>query len=241
MLNYSKKCINTIALCTTIIICIILFIILDMCIFNAHMQSNNENISVGKYINLKRGNIKDNGMALEDTFWELMQKADMYDENTRVEEIEQEDNVNEITDGENSNEEEQAEFSFLDMENEWRIKIPKINIDAPIKAGTTQEILATAVGHFENTTKWNGNVPLAGHNRGYNCNFFQNIKYLENGDEIIYCTEKGERKYKVVTNKIIKQTDWSYISETTDNRITLITCVENMREYRRCVQAIEII
>lgn len=241
MLNYSKKCINTITLCTTIVISMVLFIILDISILNNTMQKNSENVNVGKYISIKRGTHGSDAMVLKDTFWKLMQKADIYDESTRVEEIEQEDNVNEITDGENSNEEKQAEFSFLDMENEWRIKIPKINIDAPIKAGTTQEILATAVGHFENTTKWNGNVPLAGHNRGYNCNFFQNIKYLENGDEIIYCTKKGERKYKVITNKIIKQTDWSYISETTDNRITLITCVENMREYRRCVQAIEII
>lgn len=237
MLNYSKKCINTIALFVTIAVSIILFIILDISILNVPIQKNSENINVGKYISIKRGTYGKNEMKLEDTFLELMQKSDIYDENTRVEEIEQGDNTN----GKNNDEEKQAEFSFLDMKNEWRIKIPKINIDAPIKKGTTQDILATAVGHFENTAIWNGNVPLAGHNRGYNCNFFQNIKYLENGDEIIYCTEKGERKYKVVTNKIIKQTDWSYISETTDNRVTLITCVENMFEYRRCVQAVEII
>ncbi len=41
-------------------------------------------------------------------------------------------------------------------------------------------------------------------------------------------------------NKIIKQTNWEYIENTKDNRITLITCVENMYEYRRCIQAIEI-
>ena len=83
-------------------------------------------------------------------------------------------------------------------------------------------------------------MALAGHNRGYNCNFFQNLKKLEIGDKIIYHTEKGEREYKVVVNKIIKQTDWRYIQETEDNRITLITCVENMFEYRRCIQAVEI-
>ena len=117
----------------------------------------------------------------------------------------------------------------------------KINLDAPIKSGTSQTILAQAVGHFDESAKWTGNVALAGHNRGYNCNFFQNIKKLKEGDEIIYCTEKGERKYKVTINKIIKQTDWSYIKNTKDNRITLITCVENMYEYRRCIQAMEII
>ena len=64
---------------------------------------------------------------------------------------------------------------------------------------------------------------------------------IETGDKIIYYTEKGKKEYKVVVNEIIYQTDWSYIENTEDNRITLITCVENMYEYRRCVQAVEII
>ena len=41
-------------------------------------------------------------------------------------------------------------------------------------------------------------------------------------------------------NKIIEQTDWKYVQNTEDNRITLITCVENMHDYRRCVQAVEV-
>ena len=108
------------------------------------------------------------------------------------------------------------------------------------KNGTTQDILAKAVGHFAESCKWNGNIALAGHNRGEYCNFFQNIKYLQLGDKIIYSTDYGTREYKVIMNKIIKQTNWEYIENTEDNRITLITCVENMYEYRRCIQAIEI-
>ena len=86
----------------------------------------------------------------------------------------------------------------------------------------------------------NGHVALAGHNRGYRCNFFQEIKNLKNGDIIIYSTEKGQRKYKVSLNKVIKETDWTYIQNTKDNRLTLITCEMNKKEYRRCVQAVEI-
>ena len=123
--------------------------------------------------------------------------------------------------------------------NKWRIKIPKLKLDAPIAEGTTQEAMRRTVGHFEETDKWKGNVALAAHNVGYKCNFFQDIKKLKNGDEIIYSTEKGERKYKVVVNKIIEETDWQYIKNTKDNRITLITCEINKRAYRRCIQAIE--
>ena len=123
----------------------------------------------------------------------------------------------------------------------WIIEIPKLNLLAPIKEGTSQEVLADAVGHFEESKKYEGNGALAGHNRGYNCDFFKEIKELKNGDKIIYYTNKGKKEYKVILNKIIHQADWSYIENTKDNRITLITCVENMHEYRRCIQAIEVI
>ena len=66
-----------------------------------------------------------------------------------------------------------------------------------------------------------------------------NIKNLKIGEKIIYYTNKGKREYKVVINEIILQTDWSYIENTEDNRITLITCVENEPKYRRCVQAVQ--
>ncbi len=124
--------------------------------------------------------------------------------------------------------------------NKWRIKIPVLGLDAPISQGTSSEELRRTVGHFEETDKWDGNVALAAHNRGYKCNFFQEIRKLKDGDTIVYSTDKGQRQYKVVLNKVIKETDWTYIQNTKDNRLTLITCEMNKREYRRCVQAVEI-
>ena len=124
--------------------------------------------------------------------------------------------------------------------NKWRIKIPVLGLDAPISQGTSNEELRRTVGHFEETDKWDGNVALAAHNRGYKCNFFQEIRKLKDGDTIVYSTDKGQRQYKVVLNKVIKETDWTYIQNTKDNRLTLITCEMNKREYRRCVQAVEL-
>jgi LPXTG-site transpeptidase (sortase) family protein len=43
--------------------------------------------------------------------------------------------------------------------------------------------------------------------------------------------------YEIDSIEIIKDTDWSYLEETDENKITLITCVENEPNYRRCVQA----
>ena len=137
--------------------------------------------------------------------------------------------------------------NFFNSDNEnkyskydWRIIISKINLNAPILEGTSKETLRKGVGHFENTSSWNGNVCLAAHNRGYKYNYFQELKKLEIGDRILYQKQEESREYKVCYKEKIMETDLSKIEETKENRITLITCVENMPEYRLCIQAEEI-
>ena len=122
----------------------------------------------------------------------------------------------------------------------WQIEIPKIELVAPISEGTSQEVMLEYVGHFENTSALSGNVGLAAHNRGYPINYFAKLKELEINDEIIYKTQYGIKRYKVILTTIIQDTDWSYLQETEENKITLITCVENKPNQRRCIQGIEI-
>ena len=122
----------------------------------------------------------------------------------------------------------------------WKLEIPKIALNAPIKEGTSQEIIAQTIGHFTETPMFEGNVGLASHNRGSSGKYFERIKELEIGDKIIYYTEQGSREYEVIESCIIIETDWTYLEPSDDNKLTLITCVENMPEYRRCVIAKEI-
>lgn len=123
----------------------------------------------------------------------------------------------------------------------WRIKIPAINVTADISEGTTQKVIAKYVGHFTKTSKLDGNIGLAAHNRGIGVeSYFKNIKNLQIGDVIIYQKDEEVKVYKVTENVVIDETDWTYLENTNDNRITLITCVENKPEYRRCVQALEV-
>ena len=122
---------------------------------------------------------------------------------------------------------------------EWYIKIDKISLKAPIQEGTTMKTMEDYVGHFEETPEIIGNVCLAAHNRGYKNNYFARIKELEEGDEIIYKYKNIEKIYKVTKHEIIKNTDWTNLEKTEENRITLITCVENEPQYRRCIQGIE--
>ena len=240
MLNYSTKWVNTVAIFISIVVTVILFMVLDILIINPDNTMPNEN-TVASHLKLDKKYIQKNNreninaIKLKDVMLETMQIADIYEKNTNVNNLENNVEDNEISI------EEQENIIKQNYKTNWRIEIPKIGLVAPIKDGTTQDVLASAVGHFPESNTYRGNVALAGHNRGYNCNFFENIKELKTGDKIIYYTDRGRREYKVVLNKIIHQTDWTYIEDTSDNRITLITCVENMYEYRRCVQAVEII
>lgn len=121
----------------------------------------------------------------------------------------------------------------------WQIEIPTISLIADIEEGTDKNILNQYVGHFITTQKEYGNVGLAAHNRGYEVNYFQNLKLLKKGDEIKYKYNEFEKVYEVEKCRIIKDTEWKYLENTEDNRLTLITCVENQPEYRRCIQAVE--
>ena len=62
---------------------------------------------------------------------------------------------------------------------------------------------------------------------------------LKEGDEIDYYYNGEYRKYIVKENFIISDTDWTSLENTEEDIITLITCVENEPNYRRCVQAQE--
>ena len=102
-----------------------------------------------------------------------------------------------------------------------------------------EETLNKYVGHFIETPIEEGNIALAGHNRGYDVNYFSRLKELREGDEIIYIHNEINRIYEVTKNKIIKDTDIDVLENTEENILTLITCVENEPNYRRCVQAEE--
>lgn len=119
----------------------------------------------------------------------------------------------------------------------WKIQIPRIGLEAPIRETTSLQTMKKAVGHFEISSKWDGNVCLAAHNRGNEYGFFQKINLLQKGDKIFYQTEKGRRIYEVNLKQQIQKTNWYYLQDTKQNQLTLITCVKNEPNKRICIQA----
>lgn len=140
-----------------------------------------------------------------------------------------------ITQEENSNK-DTNEINLQETQY-WKIEIPSISLTANISEGIEEETLNKFVGHFPTTPKMQGNVGLAAHNRGYDVNYFANLKALKGGEEIIYTYGEFTKTYVVERNIKISEIDWSYLENSNENKITLITCIENEPEYRRCVQA----
>ena len=104
---------------------------------------------------------------------------------------------------------------------------------------TTSAVLAKGAGHFTDTSIWDGNVCVAGHNRGVNC-YFGNIHTLSIGDKITLTTKLGTRTYSVTGVSKISELDNSLLGPTVENCITLFTCVRNQSAYRWAVRAVEI-
>ena len=214
MFSYTSRNVNVLSL----IITIILFLILN-------------HGSVNTFLNKFIPDVQKESL----TNYELINKTKDKYINTI---IQKQNNINNTT---NTQIKTNTSKNLNNENKEWKIKIPKISLEAKIASGTSEEVMNKYVGHFENTEKWKGNVGLAAHNRGYPVNYFNKLKELKIGDLIYYYTEFGVKKYKVIVTTIIKDTDWTYLKPTQDNRITLITCVENIPDKRRCVQAIEVI
>ena len=114
--------------------------------------------------------------------------------------------------------------------------IPTLGLSVRVYQGTDADALRNGVGHFADTSIWDGNVAIAGHNRGVN-NYFGKIHTLNVGDTIQLTTRLGTRSYEVCSVAKISADDTSVLNDSTENIITLITCVMDQPDYRWCVQA----
>lgn len=151
---------------------------------------------------------------------------------TKIEDIKTDENYTQIS---YNTEEKIEDESILGI-----LTIEKINLNASVKEGSTQSILKNYIGHITETAKFDGNIGLAAHNRLNKYSYFARINELEKGDKIIYKTKFYTREYKVTKKVVIYDTDWSYLEKTKDNRITMITCIQDKPNQRLCIQAVEI-
>ena len=120
------------------------------------------------------------------------------------------------------------------------LKIPAIGLSAKIYQGTDSSTLAKGIGHFEDSSIWDGTAAFAAHNRGTN-SYFGQIHTLELGDTITLTTQLGTRTYEVTSVSKVSETDRSALAASQSNVITLYTCVRDERDFRWCVTGSEIV
>lgn len=150
---------------------------------------------------------------------------------TKIEEVKTDENYINITYDKEEKIEDESVLGIL--------TIDKINLNATVKEGSTGEILQEYIGHIVETAKYDGNIGLAAHNRLNKYSYFARLNELGKGDKIIYKTKFYTRTYIVKEKVVIYDTDWSYLKDTKDNRLTMITCIKDKPNQRLCVQAVE--
>ena len=135
-----------------------------------------------------------------------------------------------------------AEQNIKDDGSFATLTIPKIDLSMSVfQTDDTMEAMKKGAAHFKSTSTWNGNIGLSAHNDGVDeAVSFGKIHKLKIGDRIMLTSEMGVINYEVNQIEEILDTDWSYLSRTEENRITLITCIENKSYMRLMVQGVEV-
>ena len=118
------------------------------------------------------------------------------------------------------------EKAMLDEENGsiGILSIPALRLSVNVyEAEDEMEAMSRGVAHFKSTSAYDGNVGLSAHNINFDGTdrYFKNLHTLKTGDTVSYKTALGEREYEVSLVKTISETDWSYLSRSTENRLKI--------------------
>jgi sortase A len=103
-----------------------------------------------------------------------------------------------------------------------RVSIPKINLDLIVVEGTNHKALRLGPGHLQNTPLPGdaGNSVISAHRD----TFFRHIYELAKGDQIQIRRNGRTYTFAVMGKKIVEPNDMSVVRNSSDTRLTLITC-----------------
>lgn len=112
-----------------------------------------------------------------------------------------------------------------------QLTIPSIGLNKYIYEGTSTANMRKGIAHFESTSGWNGNVALAGHNRGSYA-YFGKLKDVKVGDSVQYTTAYGTANYVVSAINERSTNDTSGLAQDGTNKLTMYTCKANQPEVK---------
>ena len=119
--------------------------------------------------------------------------------------------------------EEYQESLFVDMDAPLALlRIPRLEIEVPVFAGTDDLVLNRGAGWIIGTAPPGqaGNIGIAGHRDG----FFRPLQNIALGDELVVDTTDTSTTYFVEELHIVDPTDVWVLEPTTSPSVTLVTC-----------------
>ncbi|EOH90982.1 class C sortase [Enterococcus pallens] len=137
-----------------------------------------------------------------------------------------------------------AKTSLQDTTNQWgigKLVIPKVDINLPILAGLANQNLLTGAATYQADQQLGkSNYVLLSHNIFDQDLLLHRIQNLKEKDAIYATDFKSIFQYEVTVNKVIQDTEVSYVEESSVNQtpiITLLRCEGDIGTiYRRVVQ-----
>ncbi|MBO0458335.1 class A/C sortase [Enterococcus hulanensis] len=138
----------------------------------------------------------------------------------------------------------QARSNSYETTNNWgigKLQVPKVDIDLPVLAGIANENLLTGAATYRvDQQLGKGNYVLLAHNIFEQDVLLHRIKKLTVGDKMYITDFKDIYTYDVSLNKVIEETEVSYVDSVTKDgkqTLTLLRCEGNIGTiYRRVVQ-----
>jgi sortase A len=102
------------------------------------------------------------------------------------------------------------------------MRIPSIDLEVPVFAGTEERNLTRGAGRIEGTppAEAGGNTGIAAHRDGY----FRSLKDVAIGDRIEMETLQGVHRYRVAELFVVEPHDISVLDATESSALTLVTC-----------------
>lgn len=105
--------------------------------------------------------------------------------------------------------------------------------------GESMRSMDKGAAHFSDTGLNLGNTALIGHNRGRSNGFFIFVKNLQAGQLLTLEANGMTKNYVVAEMHKVHATVTDLLMNFGDSRLTLLTCWEDERDYRRVVVAYE--
>jgi LPXTG-site transpeptidase (sortase) family protein len=102
------------------------------------------------------------------------------------------------------------------------MRIPSVNLELPVFAGTRESNLTRGAGRIEGTPALDGegNTGVAAHRDGY----FRALKDVALGDIIEVETMSGVEQFRITDLMIVEPEDVHVLDPTTERSLTLVTC-----------------